>query len=85
MIEIILNYAAIWLPSIVAMGGIVYTVLTTISKVVKALESFRKTDDINELRNIVQEQCQRQGIQQEQLDIIIDELAKIKGYRESRG
>lgn len=85
IIELVLEYVAIWLPSIMAAGGIVYTVLAAISKTAKALEEFKKSDEIKELKNVIQEQSQKLEIQQAQLDIIIDELTKIKDYRESRG
>lgn len=85
MIELILEYIAIWLPSIVAAGGVAYTVVTAISRATKALDEFKKTDEINELKNVIQEQSKKLAVQQEQLDIIIDELTKIKDYRESRG
>ena len=87
LIEIVLSYAAIWGPSLVAIFSIVATILGAYTKVKlavaeskKATEELRSSTEIKELK----EQVKSQVLTQEELirtnKILIDKIAKIQGY-----
>ena len=82
-IELILSYVSIWMPSLTAIIGIVASVLVALNKVKTATEEFKKDDTIKNLSNEVNALLRENKAIREQYDIIIDELKKVKNYREN--
>lgn len=82
-IELILSYVSIWMPSLTAIIGIVASVLVALNKVKTATEEFKKDDTIKNLANEVNALLRENKAIREQYDIIIDELKKVKNYREN--
>lgn len=83
-IELILSYVSIWMPSLTAIIGIVASVLVALSKVKSATEELKKDETIKNLANEVNALLRENKAIREQYDIIIDELKKVKNYRENK-
>lgn len=84
LVNIIINYASIWMPSVTAILGIVTTTLLAISKVKTAIDELKKTDVLKTLSDDLKKALSDNKELKEQNDILIDELKKIKNYRESK-
>lgn len=90
IISIIIEQASIWMPSIVAIAGIVVSVITALGKIGAALgetkEAVAKLKDdttIKELRAEVREQVQQSKQLQEYVKLLTDKVAKIEGYSDN--
>lgn len=83
-IELILSYVSIWMPSLTAIIGVVASVLVALSKVKSATEELKKDETIKNLANEVNALLRENKAIREQYDIIIDELKKVKNYRENK-
>lgn len=83
IVSLILEYASIWMPSVTAMLGIVTTTLLAVSKVKTAIDDLKKTDTLAALCKELKAVCDENKELKEQCDILIDEITKIKNYRES--
>lgn len=84
LVNIIINHASIWMPSVTAILGIVTTTLLALSKVKTAIEDLKKTDVLKTLSEDLKKALSDNKELKEQNDILIDELKKIKNYRESK-
>lgn len=91
IVSIILEHASIWVPSLTAILGIVTTILMALSKIKTAIEDFKNTDvlqtlseDLKKALNDNEALKQQNENIREQYDILIDEITKIKNYRESK-
>lgn len=91
IVSIILEYASIWMPSLTAILGIVTTILLALSKIKTAIEDLKNTDilqtlseDLKKALNDNESLKQQNENIKEQYDILIDEITKIKNYRESK-
>lgn len=80
IIKIILEYAAIWGPSLVAMLGTVAAVLTAIGKCKEAAEKLKSDPTLTNLGN----EFKAMAAQNEELvrcnKLLLDELTKIHNY-----
>ena len=74
IVALIIEYAAIWGPAIVAILGVVGAVIPALLKIKAAIAEFRQSDD---LKQIVAELRRLYGL-------TLDELTKIKGYAEAK-
>lgn len=80
LIELLVQYASIWGPSLVAVLGIMISVVSSLAKVKTAVEEFKQDKTIDNLR------AEMTAIEQElketnrQNALLIDELAKVQGY-----
>ena len=90
--ETILNYIAMWIPSLTAIAGIITVVLTALKKVTDTINQFKADNTVNDLKaemeRIVQQNIKIETQNRElvyQNDILIDEMKKIKKYRENQG
>ena len=84
IVSIVLECASIWMPSITAILGIVTTILLALSKIKTAIEDLKKTDVLQTLSEDLKKALNDNEALKEQNDILIDELKKIKNYRESQ-
>lgn len=91
ILELIIQYASIWAPSVVSILGVVTTVLLAINKTREAISQFKDSDTAlrNELRDVKNElvrlASQNDTLTQAEKDIV-DKLSTIKNYTDaSRG
>lgn len=84
IIKIILEYAAIWGPSLVAVLGTVYTVLVAIGKCKEAADKLKNDTTLKDLGT----QFARLAKDNEDLvytnKLLLDEITKIKGYADAK-
>lgn len=83
ILHIILNYISIWLPAVVAVFSTVGTVLVALNKFKAAVDEFKKEDVLKALRADLSKAIKDNEDIKQQNDILIDELKKIKNYREN--
>jgi hypothetical protein len=83
MIEIISSYIAIWLPSLVSIVSLIGVVLTALSKTKTAINELKQDKTFKDLGTQLKANMEQNNEIKEQYDIIIDELTKIKDYREN--
>lgn len=80
IIGIILEYAAIWVPSIVAVSGVVCTILVALNKTKEAWEKLRGDTDFKSMK----EQLITQSQENQELikcnKALVDNITKIKDY-----
>lgn len=80
VLALLVEYAAIWGPSIVAVLGIVISVVTSLAKVRTAVEEFKQDKTIDNLRaemTTIEAELRETNRQNA---LLLDELSKIKGY-----
>lgn len=84
MIEIIFEYVAIWAPSLVAVLGVVISVLTAISKTKTAINEFKDEESVKELTT----KLDKLSSENEELvrtnKLLLDQITKIKGFADSK-
>lgn len=84
IIEIILEYIAIWAPSLVSIAGVITTVLLAIGKTKKAADALK--NDV-ELANLAKE-AKRLANENEELvrcnKLLLDNITKIKDYADQK-
>lgn len=90
-VQIIVSHVSIWMPAITAVLGIVGSVIVAINKIKAsatetkaAIAEFKKDETIKALRADVEASLKENKAIREQYDILIDELKRIKDYRENR-
>lgn len=80
IIALLVEYAAIWGPSIVAVLGIIISVVTSLTKVKTAIEEFKQDKTIDNLRAEMTTIKSELRTTNRQNALLLDELLKIKGY-----
>lgn len=91
MIQILIETAAIWAPSITAIAGIVATVLAILSKAKAALEEFKKDDTMkkmieslesahNDMINLTKEIKRKEKIN----EYLVEQLTRVHNYVDIR-
>lgn len=90
IVSIIINYASIWAPSLVAISGVIATVITAISKVSEAIENTKKaaeelknSEEIKKLKDEILRQTNVNNELRAQLDLLIDHIEKVDNYRDN--
>lgn len=81
IVGIISTYVAIWLPALTAILGVVSTVIIALNKTRAAIAELKNTDTLKSLSTQVKQELQQNTQIRKQLDVIIDQLAKIENYR----
>ena len=84
MIEIIIEYISIWLPSLVAILGMVATICVSLGKTRVALKELKSEDTLKKLELELKQERKDNKELRTQLDLIIDKLYQIEEYRKSR-
>lgn len=92
ILQIILDYAAIWGPSLVAMLGVAATVIGAYSKVKLAIAETRKaTEELRTNKTIIEMESKFKELasQNEELvrtnKLLLDKITKIKDYADLKG
>jgi gas vesicle protein len=80
IIEIIVQYVSIWAPSLVAILGVVATVIGAINKSKAALEEFKKSDTLKDLASELKTSISENQELRYQNSLLLDEITKIKDY-----
>lgn len=87
ILQIILDYAAIWAPSLVAMLGVVATIIGAYSKVKLAIAETRKaTEELRSNKTIIEMENKFKELasQNEELvrtnKLLLEQMTKIRGY-----
>ena len=87
IIELLIEYAAIWGPSLVAIAGIIVSVITALSKIAGALAetksavaALKEDATIKELTNELKKQASKNERLQETYNLLLDKITHIKGY-----
>ena len=81
--EIILTYVSMWAPALVAILGIVASVIFAVGKVKTAITDLRKTDDIANLTKELQGLAAENKELRHRENLLLDEITKIKNYAEN--
>lgn len=84
VVEIVLQYATMWGPSIVAIIGVVVSVVTALSKLSSAVENFKQDKTIDNLRAEMEQIKHELHEENRQTALMLDEVSKIKGYSETK-
>ena len=85
MLETILYYASMWSPSIVAILGIIATVIVALGKVVNAIQEWKTSSDngtaaATQLHADIQSLAAQNAKLQQYNQKLLEELTRIKGY-----
>lgn len=81
--ELILTYVSMWAPALVAILGVVASVLFAVGKVKSAINDLRKTEDIANLTKELQTLAAENKELRHRESLILDEITKIKNYAEN--
>ena len=81
--ELILTYVSMWAPALVAILGIVASVIFAVGKVKTAITDLRKTDDIANLTKELQNLAAENKELRHRENLLLDEITKIKNYAEN--
>lgn len=82
MIEILIEHITIWLPSLVAILGVVTSVIVACGKTKAAISEFKKSDEVANLTAEVKRLASENRELRHTENLILDELTKIKNYAE---
>lgn len=84
MLELIIEYVSIWAPSLVAILGVVATILTAISKTKDFINTIKADIDFKSLK----EDLNRLSKENEELvrcnKLLLDQITKIKDYADNK-
>lgn len=80
IIEMIVSYIAIWLPSIVSVLGVCVGIVKALGTTRDKIAELKEDQDFKEVKNKLEEAISQNKILQEQNKIAIDKVAQIKGY-----
>lgn len=80
IIEMILSYISIWMPSIVSILGVCFAIVKSIGATRDKIAELKEDQDFKEVKIKLEEAIAQNKILQEQNKIAIDKVAQIKGY-----
>lgn len=80
IIEMILSYISIWMPSIVSILGVCIAIVKSIGATKDKIAELKEDQDFKEVKIKLEEAISQNKILQEQNKIAIDKVAQIKGY-----
>lgn len=79
--EYILSLASIWAPSLVAILGIITTILVAIGKTKDAIDKLKDDKSFKDLKEELKKSITTNEEIKQQNDLLLDELSKVKNYR----
>lgn len=82
IIEIVLSYASIWVPSIVAILGVISTILVALNKTKEAFAKLNKDETLKELKTQLTKVIKDNQELRAYEKVLVDEMTKIKNYVE---
>lgn len=84
IVDLIVSYATIWTPAIVAVGGILITVVKAIGTVKSHINSMKEDTDFKDLKNEVGVVISENKELVRCNKLLLDELTKIQGFAEAK-
>lgn len=84
MVDVIINQIIIWLPSLASILGIITTAKIAVDKIYASINQLKSDANIKRLKSDLEKSIEENKEIKEQLDLLLDELHKIKNYRENR-
>ena len=82
--EMILSYIAIWSPALVAVLGVVTTVVLALGKLFKAIQDFKNDKSIADLTTAL-DSLRRDNEELVRCNkLLLDQITKIKGYADTK-
>lgn len=82
--ELIIELVTAYAPSVTAILGVLITVITTIKKMTEAASSLKDDETIREVSRKLDEAVKANKELAETNKLLVDQLAKIKGYADAR-
>lgn len=83
IIKYITELWAIWAPSVTSIAATVATLFIAINKTNEVINSLKDNEEFKELKTALKKSLKDNETLKQQNDILIDELKKIKDYREN--
>ena len=84
IVNLILEYAAIWAPSLVAILGMVATIIPAILKIRDALVAFKQSDELKEIVAKLNAQSTENAELVRCNKLLLDKLTQIEGYADAK-
>ena len=84
IVSLIIEYAAIWGPSLVAILGVVAAIIPALLKIKTALVEFRKSDDLKRVIKLLESEAADNAELKRLYNLTLDEITKIKGYADAK-
>ena len=82
MIDLIVSYASIWAPSLVAIIGTIASVVMAIHKAQKAIDDLRKDETIKQVSKELKDAVSTNKELVECNKLLLDRITQIEGYVE---
>lgn len=83
ILELLLEYVAIWAPSLVSILAVIGAVIGVCAKGAAAVQSIKNSTEFAAVRTELQE-TRQQLIQQNRINaLLVDKIAKIEGYTDA--
>lgn len=80
IIKIVLEYVAIWAPSLVAILGIVASILTAYNKTAEAIEAFKADKSLKDVNDNITRLANDNAELVRCNKLLLEEITKIKDY-----
>jgi hypothetical protein len=84
IIQIIIEYASIWAPSLVAILGVVTTILVALGKTKDAFAKLNKDETLKEINTKLTQVANENEELVRCNKLLLDEITKIKGYADTK-
>ena len=82
MIELIVSYASIWAPSLVAIIGTIASIVMAIHKAQQAIDDLRKDETLKQVSKDLKEAVSTNKELTECNKLLLDRITQIEGYVE---
>ena len=82
MIDLIVSYASIWAPSLVAIIGTIASIVMAIRKAQKAIDDLRKDETIKQVSKELKDAVSTNKELVECNKLLLDRITQIEGYVE---
>lgn len=83
MVDAIINQIIIWLPSLASILGIITTAKIAVEKIYASINQLKSDANIQRLKSDLERSIAENKEIKEELDLLLDEIHKIKNYREA--
>lgn len=80
ILEVVIQYASIWAPSLVAILGVCTTVLIALSKTKEAFEKLNKDETLKEVNNKLSTLSRENAELVRCNKLLLEQITKIKNY-----
>lgn len=84
ILRIVVEYVSIWAPSLVAILGVLSTVLVALAKTKDAFEKLNKDETLKTVKNQLSALVSEHEELREYFKLMMDEMTKIKNYTDNK-